>query len=477
MPAYSETIARDWIPQLDWARMAAETWADFCAHMGNIAWTYITKTAQNVMDTLVSWTNMVSIWGNIAWSQITKTAANIMASISTWANILSQVGAMTVAQITTTLTNWTTLISSLGNLAWTQVTKTATDVVTTIANWTNIISTFGALTVGQILSVLTSWTQVTNGSALGSFPIAKLDLPPYKLTTSAYNYVVNGGFEYGTWGGDEGWIPSTSLQAKFGNYSIALYAVGNNKLSGYSNYVDIRGMDKVTLSAWITIWNRTAGAFQAVVWFYNSAKTLLSWTSWYETSATDFGWTQISHTYTPSTEFPANTAYIRLTFQWWAASPPYCTGDAYIDGVQVNFGDQVPTFQDFTGYSYNWCPEKLETMSATTVSWTSGSWTDILTLNVECESTMLLLIFAHCHCYNATATAVVHRLNIDDVPLTDTYVEHYSRGNYSVHSVKIATKGSHHIDMTMALGGAGGTVYGYERRVTVLKSFYQGGTT
>jgi hypothetical protein len=288
---------------------------------------------------------------------------------------------------------------------------------------------------------------------------------------------VNGGFEYGTWGGDEAWIPSTSLAAKFGKYSIALYAVGNNKLSGYSNYIDIRGMDKITLSAWITIWNRTAGAFQGVIWFYNSSKTLLSWTSWYETSTTDFGWTQISHTYTPSTEFPANTAYIRITFQWWAAGSPYCTGDAYIDGVQINMGDQIPTFQDFTTYAYNWCPEKIETTSATTVSWASASWTDILTLNLECESTMLLLIFAHCHCYNGDASDQGFLLHFDDVSLAETYVIHDGRGNYSVHSVKIATRGSHHIDMKMVRGGSSGTVYGYERRLTTLKGFYQGGTT
>jgi hypothetical protein len=546
---YSQTIPRDWLPQLDWARMAFETLADFIAKVGNIAWTYITKTAsdvlstiaswanmvtafgnlawgyvtktaQNIMDTLVSWANMVSVWGNIAWSQITKTAsdimttistwaniigqvgnlawsyitataANIMTTISSWANILSQVGAMTVLQITTTLTNWATLISGLGNVAWTYVTKTASDVMTTVSSWTNILSQVGAMTVGQILTALTSWTQMTSGSALGTFPIAKLDLPPYKLTTSAYNYVVNGGFEYGTWGGDEGWIPTATFAAKFGKYCIALYAVASNELSGYSNYIDIRGMDKVTLSAWITIWNRTAGTFQGVVWFYNSSKTLLSWTSWYETATTNFGWTQISHTYTPSTDFPTGTAYIRITFQWWAASSPYCTGDAYIDAVQINMGDQIPTFQDFTAYSYNWCPEKIETMLATELAWSNQTWTDILELGFECESTMLCMIFAHARGSikkdSGTAEAnAEYKLLLDDSDISGTFgwigkVEmapnEILRGCYSSHSVAIITKGTHTVKMQMIANIAGSTARAYDRRISILKGFYQGGAT
>lgn len=443
------------IPPLDWTRMAAETWADFCAHMGNIAWTYITKTAQNILDTL---------------------------------------GALSKVAITALLTSWDWIISgagALGKVAWTYVTKTASDVMTTISTWANIVAQTGAMTVAQIGSVLTSWTQMTNGSALGTFPIAKLDLPPYKLTTSAYNYVVNGGFEYGTWGGDEGWIPSTTFAAKFGKYCIALYAVGNNKVSGYSNYIDIRGMDKVTLSAWITIWNRTAGAFQGVIWFYNSSKTLLSWTSWYETSTTDFGWTQISHTYTPSTDFPANTAYIRITFQWWAVGSPYCTGDAYIDGVQINMGDQIPTFQDFTTYSINWCPEKIETVSTTEIAWSNQTWTDILSLGFECESTMLCLIFAEARAAvtkdSGTAeTNAEFKLLMDGYDISGTFgwvgfVElspsQSIRGHYSTHTVQVLAKGSHTLKLQMIANIAGSTARAWDKRLSILKGFYQGGST
>lgn len=73
MPAYSETIARDWIPQLDWTRMAFQTWADFQ--------TFIGVTAQNIFDiigeviTFAEWTATQIATVFVNWSHLVATGA------------------------------------------------------------------------------------------------------------------------------------------------------------------------------------------------------------------------------------------------------------------------------------------------------------------------------------------------------------------------------------------------------------------
>ena len=400
-------------------------------------------------------------------------------AFTTWADFITQVGAWTVAQIGQVLTNWTNMISALGNLAWTQITKTATDVVNTIANWANIIASFGAWTVAQILGVLTSWTQVTNGSALGNFPIAKLDIPPYKLETSAYNYIVNGSFEYGTWGGGE--TQSTDY-AKFGKYSAKLVAAGTNMWSGYSNYIDVRGLASITISTFVKITALTTGNFIAKIEYYNSAKTAISDEYIWNLGATQ-DWTQQTLT---KTSFPANTAYARVIFAWHNGSGNP-TGTAYVDGWQINVGDQIPTFQDFTTYSYNWMPDKIETTSTTTVSWSSDTWTNVLELSFECESTQLCIIFATIDGSVVRSSSGyaqgLFQLTIDgtELPATlmsigaDSIVK--THDNVSIHTVAIVEKGSHTLRIRMSAQTGSTTVYAFHRRLSILKSFYQGGTT
>ena len=137
--------------------------------LGNITWNFITKTAQNILDTLgaitsaqiktllASWANICNITsglGNLAWSYITKTASDVMGTIASWANILTQVGALTVAQITTMLTSTANVISALGNWAWTQITKTAQ----------NILDSLGAITSAQIKGLLTGWSTICDAT-------------------------------------------------------------------------------------------------------------------------------------------------------------------------------------------------------------------------------------------------------------------------------------------------------------------------
>lgn len=171
--------------------------------LGDLIWDTVTKTGAQVVATIANWSTVITGLGNLAWAYLTKTWQNIMSTISSWTNILSQVGAMSVAQITTTLTSWANIISSLGNLAWGYVTHTVANILDTIGSWANIVSEFGNLawaqvtkTAANILStlgaisaaaiqgLLTSWEQLTGGSALGDITAGEGDvvLDAYGIT-------------------------------------------------------------------------------------------------------------------------------------------------------------------------------------------------------------------------------------------------------------------------------------------------------
>jgi hypothetical protein len=146
--------------------------------------------------------------------------------------------------------------------------------------------------------------------------------------------------------------------------------------------------------------------------------------------------------------------------------------------------------QNFTTYSMNWCPEKIETSLATDVAWSSNAYTTILTLdNIQCESTMLLLIFAHCHVWSGLDREIVDiRVTLDDTELPESRMylgttdPISASANlydcYSMHSVAIVPKGSHSLKLQIAAYSTNiHTVYAKRRRLSVLKGFYQGGTT
>jgi len=156
-------------------------------------------------------------------------------------------------------------------------------------------------------------------------------------------------------------------------------------------------------------------------------------------------------------------------------------------------------FANFTTYAYNWCPEKIDTEMATTVSWSSDlNWTDDsndpLHLEVTCDSKMLLFVNAYCRLstYKDTSTlgkqiGSAFKLVVDttDLPATEGHIANWAdassgywvKGVYSCHTVVILEKGVHTIKLRVRMmGGTGVTAYFYERRLSALKGFYQGGT-
>jgi len=163
---------------------------------------------------------------------------------------------------------------------------------------------------------------------------------------------------------------------------------------------------------------------------------------------------------------------------WWNASGNP-SGTAYVDGWQLNVGDQIPAFQDFTAYSFNWMPEKIETVSTTQIAWSSSDFTTILELSFECESTMMCLIFSSCHFQNQPNYQMDWQVTLDDVTLDSTFqiagdILYIAQGT---HFVKIVEKGSHTLKLQMRRASGSGVIYATTRRLTILKSFYRGGTT
>jgi hypothetical protein len=161
------------------------------------------------------------------------------------------------------------------------------------------------------------------------------------------------------------------------------------------------------------------------------------------------------------------------------------------DGFKWIVKPKVSPSVNFTGYSYNWCPEKIETSQATTLSWSSTAWTDILELPFECESTMLLLIHGYANGYihnDETSPKLCersHDLTLDGnpLPVTLAWIGGYCLNNswlsapYSVHTIAIVEKGSHIIRLRMKANVINSTANAYERRLSMLKGFYQGGST
>jgi hypothetical protein len=146
---------------------------------------------------------------------------------------------------------------------------------------------------------------------------------------------------------------------------------------------------------------------------------------------------------------------------------------------------------NFTGYSLNWMPEKIETMASSELAWSSQDWTDILSLGFECESTMLciILIDARGSIKKDAGTAEAnaeYRLLLDGNYISGTFgwigkveftVNEALHGHYSMHTVAIVPKGSHTLTMQMIANIGGSTARAYDRRLTIIKGFYQGGAT
>lgn len=500
-------------------------WATVVTDLGNLAWNQLTKTASDIMGTISSWANILSEVGAMTTAQITTTLTN-------WANIITSLGAWSAGQFTSILTSWATVVTDLGNLAWSQLTKTASDVMTTISSWANILSQVGAMTTAQITATITNWANmitalgtatwslisdtwtnffnnaISSGlSALTSAGViatgaidtlaqmadnffsgasgrakfktdlgleyTKLEAIPYKLPTSAYNFIVNPDFEYGDWGGDE---TQSSTEAKFGLYSAKLEATGSNIASGTSNYIDVRGLDELTVAVWIKITEMTTATFYAQLFYYDSDKSGIG-TPNHDDIATfnsTQDWTQHSKTYDPSNDFPVGTCFVRLSVSWYNGSDNP-DGVAYMDGWQLNLGDQVVAFQDFTTYSYRWMPKEIKTSSTSQYSWSSTSWTDVLTLTWTQEFDCLALIFMYCYFATDAANYGFIRVLLDDTELDSSnglqlYVAGWTSFGQvpNMHFVQNIDKGSHTLKIQIQSGVADKFVYATERRLTVL---------
>jgi hypothetical protein len=148
--------------------------------------------------------------------------------------------------------------------------------------------------------------------------------------------------------------------------------------------------------------------------------------------------------------------------------------------------------QNFTGYSFKFMPERIETTATTEQAWSSDQLTDILTLTFECESTMLLLIHAYCYgrIVNPTGSSGecfrYHELAIDGNIKNTTFggIGGYCLASggkhaaiYECHHIEIVTKGSHALTLKMASCCENHTAYANARRLTIIKSFYQGGAS
>jgi hypothetical protein len=161
------------------------------------------------------------------------------------------------------------------------------------------------------------------------------------------------------------------------------------------------------------------------------------------------------------------------------------------DGFRWIVKPKVLPSVNFTGYSLNWMPQKIDTISATEIAWTSGEFTDILSLAFECESTMLCFIYADARGSIIQGSGVIDavalfRLVVDESELTATkgYIGErlpttgdYLYGCYSMHTVVTITKGLHTLRMQMAVAYTTSTAKAYDRRLSIIKGFYQGGTT
>jgi hypothetical protein len=373
-------------------------------------------------------------------------------------------------------------------------------------SWEQFLTQLGTLSAAEVKIVIDTWSKLVDPAALGDLmgelvkvgtgtlkwlsdfftgyntndpkvDFSKLSVIPYKLPTSAYNYILNPSYEYGSWGGND---TQSEDFAKFGKYSGKLVAAGSDVDGGWSNYIDVRGLTELTINVWMKVTSRTAGLFQSWIEYYNSSKVYItdSMIKIGELGAvTD--WTQKTLT---DSDLPAGACFARVR-NVWRDTP---TGTGYVDGWQFNVGDQTPAFQDYTVYSYNWMPEKIDTTALTEYSWSSESWTDILTLTFDCEAKMLLFILAHAEidCWDCKYGYV--RLVMDSTEIPASYMS-LGRldgsnsasffGCYSTNNVLIVEKGSHTLKLQLASYVADKIVAARSRRLTILKGFYQGGAT
>lgn len=149
--------------------------------------------------------------------------------------------------------------------------------------------------------------------------------------------------------------------------------------------------------------------------------------------------------------------------------------------------------QNFTGYSQKWMPERIETSQSSVYAWSYDTWTDVLELTFECESKMICMVSAwatgdiHNNSAGAGSCAFYMDLTLDDDAISVTQGEignsnlpagDYAYGVYSGNPILIVEKGMHTIKLRLRAGDITNAIaHVNNRRLIVLKGFYQGGAS
>ncbi len=129
----------------------------------------------------------------------------------------------------------------------------------------------------------------------------------------------------------------------FGGYSMKIQAEGGPSATSLSkvNFIDLRGLSKVCLSAYIRMHLRNAGTFYARITPYyedHMPMTPIDWTVLTQSGETQF--TRYWRSFDMSKlgdagELPLGTVFIKLSFGWDGA---LASGTAYVDGVKAEQG-------------------------------------------------------------------------------------------------------------------------------------------
>jgi len=149
--------------------------------------------------------------------------------------------------------------------------------------------------------------------------------------------------------------------------------------------------------------------------------------------------------------------------------------------------------QNFTGYSHKWMPERIETSQSSVYAWSYDTWTDVLELTFECDSKMLCMVSAwangdiHNNSAGAGSCAFYMDLTLDDDAISVTQGEignsnlpasDYIYGVYNSNPILILEKGTHVLKLRLRAGDITNAIaHVNNRRLVVLKGFYQGGAS
>jgi len=181
-----------------------------------------------------------------------------------------------------------------------------------------------------------------------------------------HNWIQNGGFEIGDWGGDE---EQSTEQVYKGIYSAKLIADGSQEVfSGKSNRINIDPATyKYTISTWVNLTSYTQGKFVLRAIFYDASDIELGYRDWCELIAVTTGWEKKFYKF-EEPDFPVNTAKIDFQFAWLHVDVDMPIGTAYVDNYKFEIGDSAT--EDWSSSELSAMDESLRNVKlATLVVW------------------------------------------------------------------------------------------------------------